>query len=74
MQGWAIDPDTTAPLTVHVYVDGVWAGQSTAGVARPDVGNAYPGFGSGHGFDVTLPGGPVPPGSACTPSTSARAT
>lgn len=55
VQGWAIDPDSTSPINVHVYVDGVWAGQATASVDRPDVGSAYPGFGSGHGYDVTLP-------------------
>jgi hypothetical protein len=39
--GWARDPDTDAPIAVHVYVDGV--GQAwTADVARPDVGR--------HGF------------------------
>ena len=35
VQGWAIDPDTTGSVAVHVYVDGAWAGQATANVARP---------------------------------------
>lgn len=52
--GWAIDPNTTAPIDVHVYVDGV--GKSfTANFPRADVGGAYPASGSNHGFDVSIP-------------------
>jgi hypothetical protein len=53
--GWAIDPDTTAPIDVHVYVDGVInnnMGESK--LSRPDVGAAYPGYGDAHGFHVPL--------------------
>jgi hypothetical protein len=57
VQGWAIDPDTTAPIAVHLYVDG--AGQAvSASVARTDVGKAYPLYGANHGFDRTIPAGP----------------
>lgn len=50
MRGWAIDPDAPLePVAVHLYVDGrvtaVLANES-----RPDVGAAYPGAGSLHGF------------------------
>ncbi|MEV7972536.1 hypothetical protein [Cellulomonas sp. NPDC089187] len=51
--GWAIDPDTTAPIKVHVYVDGVYSLQGTADVSRPDVGAAY-GKGSLHGYSLSL--------------------
>jgi hypothetical protein len=37
VSGWAYDPDTTSPIPVHVYVDGIgyaW----TANLARHDVG------------------------------------
>ena len=54
VQGWTIDPDTTSPVGVHFYVDGRWAGQTTAGSSRLDVGNAYPGFGNNHGMSTTL--------------------
>ena len=60
VQGWAIDPDTTGPVSVHVYVDDVYAGQGVAGLPRPDVGQAYPGAGPDHGYSVTVP---VSPGS-----------
>jgi len=55
VSGWAIDPDTTDPLTVHVYVDGHWAALGTTGVSRPDVAAAYPGWGSDRGYSITVP-------------------
>jgi len=50
--GWALDPDTTAPIGVHVYVDGVFATNFTADGTRTDVGIF--GKGSKHGFDATF--------------------
>ena len=52
--GWAIDPDTTDPIQVHIYVNGRWGGAFTAGGNRPDVGGAYPGYGDNHGFSGTV--------------------
>lgn len=59
--GWAIDPDTTGATKMHVYVNNVFKGELTANQARPDIANAYPGFGSNHGFSTTTPvgGGPL---------------
>lgn len=54
--GWALDPDTTASIRVHVYVDGTFARQVVADGARPDVAAAH-GKGAAHGYDVTLPAG-----------------
>jgi hypothetical protein len=53
--GWAIDPDTTAPIDVHIYVDNAIVGGWRADRYRPDVGAAYPGSGDNHGYDVTIP-------------------
>ncbi|MDO9397081.1 MAG: hypothetical protein Q7T71_11095, partial [Herbiconiux sp.] len=53
--GWAIDPDTGDPIQVHVYVDGAFAGGSTASANRPDVQAKYPRFGAGHGYGVSVP-------------------
>jgi hypothetical protein len=53
--GWVIDPDTTSPIDVHVYVNGAWGASGTANGSRPDVGAAYPGSGSNHGFRITVP-------------------
>ena len=52
--GWTIDPDTNDPIDVHFYVDGRWGGQTTANVARPDVGRAVPGYGNAHGFTARI--------------------
>jgi len=61
VQGWAIDPDITGPVQVHVYVNGAWAGSATADALRSDVGAVYPGYGSSHGIDLTVA---VPAGAA----------
>lgn len=53
--GWALDPQTTAPIEVHVWVDGRFAGWTSAAGNRPDVGAAFPGYGDAHGFGVTFP-------------------
>lgn len=50
VEGWAIDPDTRAPVTVHLYVDGSFRGSTQADVVRPDVTAAYPTAGPAHGF------------------------
>src|SRR5699024_7649910 len=54
--GWAIDPDTAAPIDVHVYVDGQGV-PLTASVPRPDVGRAGPGYGDRHGFSASISAG-----------------
>lgn len=55
VSGWAIDPDTAAPIDVHTYVDGAFAGATRADQPRPDVGNGYPGYGPNHGFNTVIP-------------------
>jgi len=54
LRGWAIDPDTADSIEAHVYVDGAPVAAVTADADRPDVGRAYPGFGSAHGIDTRL--------------------
>jgi hypothetical protein len=51
--GWAIDPDTHAPIRVEAQLDGR-ATRVVADIARPDVATAHPGFGAQHGFDTRL--------------------
>jgi hypothetical protein len=58
VQGWSVDPDTASPISVQVYLDGAFATTVTASGDRPDVATAYPGYGSLHGYDVTVPAGP----------------
>ena len=54
--GWALDPDTTAPIAVHVYLRDSLQ-QTVASGYRPDVGAAW-GRGDYHGFDATFPASP----------------
>lgn len=61
VRGWAIDPDTAGAVHIHVYVDGRARSIGAASQDRPDVGRAYPGYGSAHGFDAFA--GPGRPGS-----------
>ena len=60
VSGWAIDPDSTAPINVDVWVDGAFTAKLTANVPRPDVASAYPGYGPNHGFNGAVP---VPAGT-----------
>lgn len=56
VEGWALDRDTTAPIPVHVYVDGVGY-VAMADLPSPLVEAAFPGAGSRHAFSVTVPAG-----------------
>ena len=56
VSGWALDPDTSASIDVHVYVDGKAATSAKASASRPDVGAAH-GKGDAHGYTVTVPAG-----------------
>jgi hypothetical protein len=55
VRGWAIDPDAKGPIAVDLYVNGGMVGRLTASDSRPDVGRAYGGYGSLHGYDVLVP-------------------
>ena len=54
VSGWTIDPDTQQPAAVQVLVDGTPTTAAADG-SRPDVGAAYSGYGSGHGYSLTIP-------------------
>jgi hypothetical protein len=54
VSGWALDSDTAAPVTVHVYVDGVFAATTVASRNRSDVGSAFAGYGNAHGYEADL--------------------
>jgi hypothetical protein len=53
--GWTIDPDTPAPVEMHVYIDGVGTSGIMANQSRTDVAGVYPLYGPDHGFDAALP-------------------
>ncbi|GAA4628995.1 hypothetical protein [Cellulomonas oligotrophica] len=54
VSGWTFDPDTTASIRVHVYVDGRIYQSALASRPRPDIGRVY-GKGDEHGFALTIP-------------------
>jgi hypothetical protein len=51
VSGWALDPDSEAPATVLVTVDGAVAGRAPADDARADLPEEH----RTRGFDVTVP-------------------
>ncbi|MGH9086215.1 MAG: M23 family metallopeptidase [Acidimicrobiales bacterium] len=53
--GWAIDPDTTAAVDVHVYVGGQGTNLGPADRDRPDLAAHFPAYGTRHGYDRTVP-------------------
>lgn len=58
--GWVIDDDDpTAPLQVHVYVDGALVGAALANTPRAEVAAFAPRFGPDHGYFALVPS-PVP--------------
>lgn len=64
--GWALDPDSTSSVSLHVYVgqnqDGSTQSTKVADMSRTDLLSVYPGNGSNHGFDFTInkPAGTYP--------------
>src|SRR5450759_2261328 len=50
--GWALDPDTTNPITIQLDVDGS-STTFTADGSRPDIAAAF-GKGDRHGYIATL--------------------
>lgn len=56
--GWSLDPDSSAPTIVQMYIDGTYSAMASANQSRPDVANAYPGAGANHGYSLTAPAAP----------------
>ncbi|HEV7950276.1 MAG TPA: hypothetical protein VGP24_10965, partial [Glaciihabitans sp.] len=53
VSGWALDPDTGASISTHVYVDSASVAV-TANKARPDIAAIYPGYGDKKGFSTKI--------------------
>ncbi len=53
LDGWALDPDTTGSIDVHIYVDNVFAAAAPASQSRADVGAVF-GLGDRHGYHLDL--------------------
>jgi SpoIID/LytB domain protein len=66
LTGWALDPDTSGPIEIHVYIDGGGYNLGPTPISRPDVEAAFPGFGDQHGFSWSSPQLPPGPHEVCT--------
>jgi hypothetical protein len=53
VSGWAFDPDTADPSSVHVYIDSKGYAL-TANQTRTDIGRKFPVYGPNHGFARTF--------------------
>jgi hypothetical protein len=53
--GWALDPDTTAAISVRITLDGSTYATVPANVPRTDVSSKYPAYGADHGLAATVP-------------------
>jgi archaellum component FlaG (FlaF/FlaG flagellin family) len=54
IKGWAIDPDTTSPISVRIAIDGTVVQTASANVSRTDVAQAYPAYGALHGIATSV--------------------
>lgn len=59
VSGWAVDPNSPSPAYVWVNIDGQ-GGPALANTERSWFNGLYPGYGTKHGFDVTVA---KPPGT-----------
>lgn len=59
--GWALDPDVSGSIPIHLYVDGVGTDLGPTPLDRPDVAAQHPGYGARHGFGALRSG--LSPGS-----------
>ncbi|HJQ01275.1 MAG TPA: fibronectin type III domain-containing protein [Jatrophihabitans sp.] len=59
VSGWALDPDTTAPIQLHVTSDGVDVQTVTANLGTTAAAQSWPLYGVAHGYSagVTLDSG-----------------
>jgi len=61
VSGWALDPLVTAPIEVHIYVDGVGRNLGPTPINRPDLAAQFPSSGTQHGYSTVISG--LSPGS-----------
>lgn len=54
VSGWALDPETSDPISVAVYVDGKGKWYPASGT-RNDIARVYPANGAAHGYSLSIP-------------------
>ncbi|MEU8268353.1 hypothetical protein AB0B89_14425 [Sphaerisporangium sp. NPDC049002] len=55
VKGWALDFDTTDPISVSISTGGKIVKTVPANVLRGDVATSFPQYGALHGFEATIP-------------------
>ncbi|MEB0201779.1 hypothetical protein QN354_08415 [Cryobacterium sp. 5I3] len=55
--GWTFDPDTSASIPVHLYVDSIGTA-FVADDARSDLAQVYPAYGAAHGYTRSVKASP----------------
>ncbi|HST47192.1 fibronectin type III domain-containing protein [Jatrophihabitans sp.] len=50
--GYALDLNTTSPITVRIYLDGHYVAGALASGTRSDLATRYPGYGQNHGYSI----------------------
>ncbi|HET6211212.1 MAG TPA: fibronectin type III domain-containing protein, partial [Jatrophihabitans sp.] len=58
LRGWALDLNTSSPVSVFLYLDGKYLARTSAASARPDLISRYPTVGGNHGYALMVPAGP----------------
>ena len=53
-KGWAIDPDVSGSLGVHMYVDGQFAASGETNISRPDVFRIYSKYSEIRGYNLSV--------------------
>jgi hypothetical protein len=60
VDGWAFDPETATPISIHVYLGGphdaggTWGGAYSANLPNVFVSRTYPSYGPNHGFSFSF--------------------
>ncbi|HET6209303.1 MAG TPA: hypothetical protein VFD94_02910, partial [Jatrophihabitans sp.] len=54
VSGYALDLNTSTPITVWAFLDGHYVTRSVASISRPDLAARYPGAGIDHGYSMLL--------------------
>ncbi|HEX3680618.1 MAG TPA: hypothetical protein VHU90_12930, partial [Galbitalea sp.] len=55
VSGFAIDPDTTNPVLMNIYLDGRMVSGFVAANPESDLATLYPGFGANHAYATWIP-------------------
>ena len=58
VNGWALDLNSTGPISVFFYADGRYLARTSAATNRTELATKYPTVGGAHGYSLIAPVGP----------------